>query len=510
MSFHSKSRAIIEAETLNIWLPTIEEDVASLLRSPPVDNAERLKYQNSLWEFFLKSWEVLEPATPLQINWHLELIVEYLELVDEGVIKKLLINVAPRHLKSILCSIAYPSWQWLRRSGLRGMYLSYASSLANDLSDKRRSLIQSEWYQSIAPEIKLSNTKNRISEFENNFTGAQIARGLEGAITGSGGTSQIWDDANNPEKVESDLVRDRTLKNYKDFSVTRRNDPKNTSVIVIQQRTHELDISGYILKEDAEAFTTVILPTVAEKDETIVFPKSGRIVERKRGELLHPDRFGQEQVNEAKKTLGAYMFAGRHQQRPIPREGGILKEKYWQYYLSPPHCKFKVVAWDTAQEAKNHNDYSAGVLMGSWNNNYYVLDIFQGRLEFPELKRRIKALYERDLPNAVIIEKKSSGHSLLQELRRDTTLPLIAQEVDRDKIARVEAISPTVEAGRVFLPHSAPWLADFIAETAGFPNAAYDDQVDAFVFALNYLIKGSSSFTATTTGKKRKSSGIKY
>ncbi|MGL4623256.1 MAG: hypothetical protein ACRCZS_30110, partial [Chroococcidiopsis sp.] len=206
----------------------------SVISLPPqVSVAEKLKYQNSLWEFFLKAWEILEPATPLAVNWHEELIIEHLELVDEGVIKKLLINIAPRHLKSIICSVIYPCWQWLRRPELRSIYLSYSSSLANDLSDLRRSLIQSDWYQSIAPDIKLSNSKNRVSEFANNYTGLQIARGLEGAVTGSGGTSQIWDDANNPEKVESEVIRDRALKNYRDFSVTRRNDPKNTAIIVV-------------------------------------------------------------------------------------------------------------------------------------------------------------------------------------------------------------------------------------------------------------------------------------
>lgn len=471
--------------------------------------AKRLKYQNSLWEFFLKAWEILEPATPLAVNWHLELIVEHLELVDAGATMKLLINIAPRHLKSILCSVIYPCWQWLRRPGLRGIYLSYASSLANDLSDKRRSLIQSEWYQSIAPEIKLSSTKNRISEFDNNFTGSQVSRGLEGAVTGSGGTQQIWDDANNPEKVESDVVRDRTLKNYKDFSVTRRNDPKNTAIVVIQQRTHQSDVSGWILENDDD-FTTVILPTVAEKDETIVFPKSGRIVERKRGDLLHGDRFGIEQVEEAKKTLGAYMFAGRHQQRPIPREGGILKEKYWQYYLVAPECRFRAWAWDTAFKVKSHNDYSAGVLIGVWNNNYYVLDVFCDRLEYPALKRKIQQLYERDRPQAVILEDKASGQSLLQDLKTTTGLPIIGAKADSDKIARATAIAPTVESGRVYLSHNAPWVADFVAETAGFPNAAHDDRLDALVHGLNYLIKTSNSVTASTTGRKRKSSGMKY
>ncbi len=156
--------------------------------STPVNNAERLKYQNSLWEFWQKSWEILEPANELQSNWHQELIIEHLELVDAGVNKKLLINIAPRHLKSLLCSVAFPCWQWLRRPELRGLYLSYSSSLANDLSDLRRSLIQSDWYQSIAPEIKLSNSKNRVSEFANDSFGVMNARGLEGSVTGVGGT----------------------------------------------------------------------------------------------------------------------------------------------------------------------------------------------------------------------------------------------------------------------------------------------------------------------------------
>ncbi len=318
------------------------------------------------------------------------------------------------------------------------------------------------------------------------------------------------DDPNNPEKTESGVIRESTLKRYKDYSIGRRNDPKNTAIIVIQQRTHDLDISGYILKEDAEEFTKVILPTVAEADETIVFPKSGRIVERKRGDLLHPDRFGQEQVEEAKRTLGAYMFAGRHQQRPIPREGGILKEQYWQYYLSPPNCKFKIWSWDTAFKTGTQNDYSAGVLLGRWNNNYYILDVFCDRLEFPELKRRIIALHQRDKTNAVIVEDKASGQSLIQALQRDTNLPIIGQKVDRDKVTRVNAIAPMIEAGRVYLPHQAPWLADFLMQTTAFPNGSFDDIVDALSQAINYALRSSLNFTVTTSGTTRKSAGVNY
>ena len=497
---------------MELWLPTIDEDVADAMYVPLQDEeaiALREFYQANLWEFFLRAWEVLEPSSPLAYNWHLELICEHLELVDEGVNKKLLINIPPRHLKSRLCSIVFPVWQWLRRPELTHLCCSYVSTLANDLSDDRRTLIESDWFRSICPELILSKSKNRISEFKNNFRGEMNAKGFESGITGIGALIHIYDDLNDPDKVESDNIRDRTLKRYKDYSVGRRNDPVNYGIVVIQQRTHQKDVSGYILEEDSE-FTKLILPTVAEEDETIVFPKSGKVVKRSRGDLLHPERFGQEQVEEAKKTLGSYMFAGRHQQRPIPREGGILKEEYWQYYLAPPTCGFKIWSWDTAFKTGSQNDYSAGVLLGVSNYNYYVLDVFCDRLEYPDLRRRIKALYERDKPQAIILEDKASGQSLIQELKRTSGMPIIGVRADTDKITRATAIAPTVEAGKVFLPHNSSWLADFLAETSSFPNAAHDDQLDAFVHGLNYLIKGSGTMTPATTGKRRSSSGIKY
>ena len=471
--------------------------------------AERRECEESLWYFFLKVWEVLEPSTPLATNWHLELICEHLELVDAGVNKKFLVNIAPRHLKSKLCSVAFPVWQWLRRPSLTHLCCSYISTLANDLSDDRRTLIESDWFRSIFPELELSKSKNRISEFKNNFRGEMNSRGLESGITGIGGLIHIYDDPNDPDKVESDSIRDRTLRRYKDYSVGRRNDPVDYGIVVIQQRTHESDISGYILDEDPD-FVTLILPTVAEVDETIVFPKSGRTIERKEGDLLHPERFGQEQVDEAKKTLGSFMFASRHQQRPIPREGGIIKEQWWQFYLAPPPCQFKIWSWDTAQEAKAINDYSVGILLGRFNYNYYILDVCRERLEFPELKRRIVALHNRDQTNAVLIEKKSSGHSLLQELKRISSLPLIPQPVQGDKTIRAIAVSPTIESGRVYLPHQAPWLADFLSEVTKFPNVVHDDQVDALSQGLNYIVTNGTSFSTATTGRKRGSSGVKY
>ena len=505
---------------MQLWTPPLTaankkyQYEALLTSSKAAENAiaKREKYKGSLYRFFLESWHILEPATELQVNWHMELICEYLELVHTREIQKLLINIAPRHLKSRIISVAFPAWEWLDSPSLTQLCCSYVSNLANDLSDDRRTLIQSDWYRSLFPELSLSSSKNRITEFQNNYRGEMSAKGLEAGVTGKGGLSQIYDDPNDPNKVESPDVRDRTQRRYRDYSVTRRNDPKKYAIIVVQQRTHEEDISGYIKKNDPE-FVHINLPTEAEEDEVIIFPKSGRQIIRKKGDLLHPERFGEKEVAEAKKTLGAYMYAARHQQRPIPLSGGILKERYWNYCLSPPPAfQFKLWSWDTGFKEKTQNDPSAGILFGLNGNRIYVLDVFCDRLDYPDLKKQIIHLHEREQTNVIVIEDKASGQSLIQDLKKKTTIPVTSVKLEGDKMARTQVISPSVEAGRFYLPHNAPWLADFISETSLFPRAKHDDRVDAFVYGAYYLVfKYITDYEkATAIGKKRKTYGMHY
>lgn len=471
---------------------------------------KREKYKYNLYRYFLDVWPILEPGTTLQSNWHLELICEYLMQVHYRICKKLLINIAPRHLKSTLCSVVFPTWEWLDTPWFTHLCISYSSGLANDLSDDRRKIIQSDFYRKLMPRLHLSSSKNRISEFENNYRGSMYARGLDTGVTGSGGLGQIYDDPNNPRKADSEKIVKRELDGYRDYSVSRRNDPVNYYLIVIQQRVSMQDVSDYILKNDEE-FTVLNLPTEAEKDQDIVFPISGRVVRRKKGDFLHPQRFGEKEVLEAKKSMGI-RYNAQHQQNPVPAEGNILKEKYWGYYLEAPQCEFTLWAWDTAFKAGDHNDYSAGVLLGAYGNHYYLLDVFRDRMETPDVKKKIIQLYEENPSNAVLIEDKASGISLYQELKRDTLLPLIAVKADSDKIARVKMVSPTVEAGKVLLPFNARWKDEFIRETSCFPDVAFDDQTDAFAHGMRYLIKSYSlSFTMSNNlGKRRKSYELNY
>ncbi len=471
---------------------------------------KRERYKYDLYQYFLDSWHILEPGTNLLSNWHLELICEYLMQIHFGVNKKLLINIAPRHLKSTLCSVVFPTWQWLYKPYFTHLCISYSTDLANDLSDKRRKIIQSKFYSELMPDMKLSSSKNRISEFENNFRGTMYAKGLDTGVTGVGGIGQIYDDPNNPRKADSEKTWKKEIKGYKNYSVNRRNDPQNYYVIVIQQRVSMTDVSDYIYKNDKE-FTIVDLPTEAEKDETIIFPITGKVIERKKGDYLHPERFGEKEASEAKKGMGTD-YSAQYQQRPVPAEGNILKKKYWARYLQAPKCEFTVWAWDTAFKKEAHNDNSSGVLLGVYGNHYYVLDVFCDRMETPEVKKKIISLFDQNPTNVVLIEDKASGISLYQDLKRDTRLPMIPIKVDRDKIARVKMIAPTVEAGKVMIPYEASWVNSFLQETSCFPDVPFDDQTDAFTHGLHYLISNFSlSFTLPKSeGTRRKSYDMKY
>jgi predicted phage terminase large subunit-like protein len=440
----------------------------------------------NLYQFFLQAWEELEPGNDLHTNWIQELICEYLMAVFYGQINKLLINIAPRHLKSRLASVCLPDWAWLKKPQTRFLCLSFASSLAIDHNYDRRRLIQSDWYQQLSGGLDLSFAKNRLSEFGNSQQGAMIARGFDGAVTGVGGDFLIVDDPNDPENVESETVRASTLKKFKGYSSTRKNDP-NAPIVVIQQRTHTDDVSAYIMKE--LGYETLILPTEAEEHQVLYFPLSPERspIIREVGDLLDPDRFGVEANAEAKTTLGSYMYAARHQQRPVPIEGGMVKLDWFQRYTVAPFKPEKLIASaDTASKANAWNAPWAIGLWAVWQGNYYLLEVFRKRMEYPEGKRTFGNLLLKWQPTEVLIEDKSTGQNLIQEFKQGVEdsadkkhfFNIIAIQPDGDKVTRMSVESSAIEAGRVWLPEVATWLPDYEAEVGTFPLAATADQVD--------------------------------
>ena len=202
---------------------------------------------------------------------------------------------------------------------------------------------------------------------------------------------------------------------------------------------------------------------------------------------LWPEQYPLDVLTNIRATLGSRSFEALYQCSPTRAEGGVFKRAWWHYYKEPPQFLRKIHSWDTAFKEKTQNDYSVCTVWGVTKTGYYLLDCIKKRVEFPELKIMAKSLYERDHPAAVYIEDKASGQSLIQELKRESNLPIIPVKVDIDKVARATAVTPLIEAGRVYLPEHASWLYDYVNELSSFPTGEHDDQVDSTTQALKMM-----------------------
>lgn len=254
-------------------------------------------------------------------------------------------------------------------------------------------------------------------------------------------------------------------------------------------RWHDDDLVGRLLaeqKKGGEKWDIVDFPAIATYDD---------ILGRKPGDALWPTRYDEKRLKEIEQTLGPFWWASMYQQNPVPAGGAIIKREWWKYYSERPDKKaFKryIWAWDTAVKVGQENDFSVGIYIGETETGYYVLDIFREKVEYPDLKRAIAQKFHGSRASAIIIEDKSSGQQIIQEFSRGEKLPIIPAGKDKkglmpDKVTRALVVTPMIQSGLVYLPENASWVADFISECLSFPKGKHDDQVDALVYALDYL-----------------------
>lgn len=442
-----------------------------------------------------EAWHVLEPSTPFVDGWHIKVICEHLEAVTHGKIHRLVINIPPRHAKSLIVAVFWPCWVWTQQPGTRWLFASYAQTLSIRDSLKCRRLVLSPWYQRYwGDRVKLSSDQNAKGRFENTATGYRLATSVDGVGTGEGADIVVADDPNNATEAESDLIRSTVNRWWDEAMSSRLNDPETGSFVIIQQRVHQEDLSGHVLaKGDYEH---LCLPASYEPDrpaKTILGAYDRRTVA---DQPLWPQRFTRRSINRLARAMGPYAAAGQLQQRPAPREGGIFQYDWWGTYtpanLQMGRCSLVLQAWDTAFKEGAENDYSVCATWGVFPNGYYLLDLFREKVSFPKLKREAIAQHARWRPSVVLIEDKASGQSLLQELRADTVIPIIPVKVGphEDKISRATSVSPIVESGKCYLPEGAPFLEAFLSEHGNFPNGAHKDIVDTTVMALRRLSSG--------------------
>ena len=456
--------------------------------------------RRSLKEFTKSSWQAIEPGRDFYDNWHIDAVSDHLQAVVEGDIKRLIINIPPRHMKSISVAVALPAWAWTIQPEKKFLYASYAGSLSIRDSVKCRRLLDSRWYKEHFGEtFKLTSDQNQKQRFENNKTGARIATSVDGALTGEGGDIIVIDDPHNVRESESSTVREGVLEWWDQAMQTRLNDPKTGAFIIIMQRVHENDLTGHILSNElGDEWDHLCLPARYEIGHPTITRSTLNFFDPRteEGELLWPDRIDDKTLANLERSLGSYAAAGQLQQRPMPKGGGILKAEWWVPWEKeelPNNIEYVLQSWDTAFSTKENSSYSArttwGVFRSNGQVNVIVIDMWYDRVSYPELRKIAQESYEEWEPDAVLIEKKASGQSLLQDLRM-AGIPVLEYSPDRDKQARAHASSALLEDGRIYFPFNKKWAKDLIDICAAFPAGDNDDIVDTCTQAWLRLRKG--------------------
>jgi predicted phage terminase large subunit-like protein len=454
--------------------------------------ARRVQARRSLY-WFARYGFLQQRGYRWERNWHHEVICRKLQDVFEGRCKRLIINIPPRYSKTEIAVVNFIAWAIGLAPDSEFIHVSYGARLAAGNSTRARDLVRAEWYRDLFPELALNPEKQANDDWRTMQGGVVYATGAGGTITGFGagkkrpgfGGAIIVDDPHKAAEATSDLMRQNVIDWFKSTLESRRNSPE-TPIIIIMQRLHEEDLAGWLLGGgNGEEWEHLCIPAL--NDPPVPFWPADA------PEELWPATHTNADLRRMEKSK-PYEFAGQYMQSPAPLGGGIFKTEWWQYFRPEalPPLRRVIQSWDTAFKTKTANDYSVCTTWGeAENGNYYLVDVWKNKVEFPELKRMVASKAAQQWGglsvSAILVEDKASGQSLIQELRRETALSIIAIQVEADKITRAFAATPKIEAQRVFLPEGASWVADYVASLGAFPNATHDDDVDSTTQALSYL-----------------------
>lgn len=453
-------------------------------------------------EFVRQAWPIVEPGTTFQSNWHIRSICKHLEAVADGRIKRLIIMVPPRMCKSTLVSVMFPPWVWANRPHARFLTVSNAIDLATILATKSKRIIDSEWYSlpwtchckgsCKCSKFNLSSEQNTKSNYENTKLGARVALGIGSKVTGKGGDFLLIDDPHEASEAMSlsPANRQSVIDSYNQGLTTRLNDPKESSIVLIMQRLHPEDLIGEIIASDEDGtWDYLIFPNRFEEDNVCTTSLGVQDPRTEENQLLWPERFDMKWTEEQEKLLDVWGAAAQLQQRPAPRGGLIINvDNFKRHRKLPPEEEIidTIQVWDTAQKAKEIND---AWVCGTWvvtKNRYYLVDVLKQRMTYPEGKDMVKLKYQQYQPSVVLIEDKSTGSSLLQELPEEG-IPALGVTPVTDKVTRMSVENASIKAGLVSIPLDEPWVRAYLTELASFPGGRFDDQVDMTSASINWM-----------------------
>lgn len=529
---------------------TASWQTSSFVFSPPSSQPAPTtppKPSMSLRDYVREAWQVVEPATHFVPGWHIDCISEHLEAVSSGELLNLIINIPPRHMKSLLVSVFWPTWEWTYAPALRWLFASYAIALSIRDTLKSRRVIRSPWYQERWGDVfHLAGDQNTKSRYENDRTGFRIATSPGGIGTGEGGHRLVADDPHNVKKAESDAVREDVVTWWRETMSTRGNDPKHTARVIVMQRLHRkdvvgemLDMGGYhhlCLPAEYEPRVTVDMATAAHTDAPQIQPHDDCPIaadpRTDEGELLWPELNDAEVLAQLKLMLGPYAIAGQLQQRPTAREGALFKVAN----IRPLPADFDepredgktlrqrlrvVQVWDLAYSEKESADYTASCTLGiDRSENLYLLHMWRKRVQELELgalddDHGLCAAMANHIvatrPQLVGIWggafRKRAIEDLIRRLLQKLAklgYPVGVMPIpeDTDKYLRAQLPAGRADAGLLYADRTAPWWPALQTELVEFPRGEHDDQVDA--------LSGAATLAIATANQQQRPQHVRH
>lgn len=484
---------------------------------PTLAQIEAEEYRRDFYAFVVAAWPYVEPGTLFVEGWHLGTIANYLQALHEGRIpsNSLMINVPPRHMKSLMCNVFFPAWVWTRAPWAKFLCFSYSEQLTIRDSMKCRQLIGSRWYQEHF-KVAVNPRNDHKDQFDLMGGGYRYCFGTGGSIAGQGGDYIVVDDPLEISKANSKAERERVNYTYDNSIAMRGNDPKTVRKILIMQRLHDEDLCGHILSR-GDDWELLVLPAEYEAIERFHSSIGFQDPRAEAGELLWPQRFGPAELAKLKQTLSEIGIAGQLQQRPTPLVGAVFKREWFKDRMPSMPCVGRYFSWDTANSIEDTSAYTCGGC-GELTPDYrlFLRDIWRDKIEFPQLQYAVEGQAKkfggkksRELRD-IIIENKASGVQVIQSMKQTSELAdyVVPFNPKGDKIARAYEAAKWCEKGMVILPppdEDHPWVHDFEEELFTFPNSKFKDQVDMLSqlcdYLSFYLAEGLAARMARRVGK---------
>ena len=459
----------------------------------------RLAFALNFRAFFERVFLEVEPRVKLVDGKFIDVMLDHLEQVLNGSSRRLIINLPPRHLKSLLVSVAFVAFVLGQDPRKRLAVISHSQALARDLAGKTKRVMESGWYREVFPRTSL--VRDSLTELKTSEGGCRYAASFDTGVTGRGFDIIIVDDPISAHNVMSEVERSKNVDVFNRMIASRLDYPELGAMIVVAQRLHDDDLPGVLVRQGG--WTHLSLPLVA--DEEMTYRIGAGTWVRKPGEVLVPELYSADVIAEIRRRLGEANFAAQYQQNPGAASGEVIKDEHirrFELAQLPPGARRFTLSIDTALKQGEDASYTVALVIATDDRFHYVVDVLRGKFDFVQMRDAVLRMIERYRIKKSLVEDSAAGPSLASVLRERGHQAELWPTRGNNKLERLQEHLHLFVEGRIFVAGDQPWTTELVNELLCFPNGRHDDQVDALSQYLAWIAK-AGAHTPVVLGANR-------